>query len=143
MHAGRRTLISREELSLVRQKLRENPEMEEGIMTAIDFLPVLRSRWEEGHPGGMWPGCHPIPAQRIGHRLGSSWRRAHGKKRSAADEERKAAFLEEIRQLLRTVPRVDVINADESAFLLYVAGAYRWARRGAEGVQIWNDGNVS
>jgi hypothetical protein len=29
-----------------------------------------------------------------------------------------------------------VINADESAFLLYVAGAYRWARRGAEGVQI-------
>jgi hypothetical protein len=73
--------------------------MEEGIMTAMDFLPVLRSWWEEGRPGGTWPGCHLRTAQRIGHRLGLSWRRAHGKKRPAADEERKAAFLEDIRQL--------------------------------------------
>jgi hypothetical protein len=57
-------------------------------------------------------------------------------RRPAADEERKAAILEEIRQLLRTVPRECVTNADESAFRLYVPGAYRWAKRGAEGVQI-------
>jgi hypothetical protein len=129
MHADHRAGISREELTVERQKLRENPQMEEGILTAMDFLPVLRS-WEEAHPGGTWPGCHLRTAQRIGHRLGSSWSRAHGKKRPAADEEGKAAFPEEIRQLLRTVPREDVINADESAFPLCVAGAYRWARRG-------------
>jgi hypothetical protein len=41
---------------------------------------------------------------------------------AAADEERKAAFLEAIRALLRTVLRQNVINADESAFLLHVAG---------------------
>jgi hypothetical protein len=34
-----------------------------------------------------------------------------------------------------------VINADESAFLPYVAGAYRRARRGVEGVQIPFHGN--
>jgi hypothetical protein len=39
------------------------------------------------------------------------------------------------------VPREDVINADESAFLLYVAGANTWARRGAVGVQIPIYGN--
>jgi hypothetical protein len=111
--------------------------MEEGIMTTMDFLHVLRSWWEETHPGGTRPGCDLRTAQRIGHRLGLSWRRAHGKKGPAVDEERKAAFLEEIRHLaLRTVPREYVINADESAFLRYVAGAYRSARRGAEGIQL-------
>jgi hypothetical protein len=88
--------------------------------------------------GGGAPGRNVarVSHERTAHRLGLSRRRAHGKKRPAPNEERKAAFLEEIRQLLRTVPREDVINADESAFLLY-----RWARRGAEGVQIPIYGN--
>jgi hypothetical protein len=55
MHADRRTWISREELSLLRQKLRENPQREEGIMTAMDFLSVLRSWWEEAHPEQRGP----------------------------------------------------------------------------------------
>jgi transposase-like protein len=37
MRADRRTLISREELALLRQKLRETTQMEEGITTAMDF----------------------------------------------------------------------------------------------------------
>jgi hypothetical protein len=49
-------LISREELALMRQKLRENPQNEEGISTTMDFLPVLRSWWEERHPNGRAPG---------------------------------------------------------------------------------------
>jgi hypothetical protein len=36
----RSTLITREELALLRQKLRENPQTEAGIMTAMAFPPV-------------------------------------------------------------------------------------------------------
>jgi hypothetical protein len=53
MHADHRALITREELALLRQKLRENPETEEGIMTAMDILPVLRSWWEEERGPGV------------------------------------------------------------------------------------------
>jgi phosphatidylglycerophosphate synthase len=34
-----------------------------------------------------------------------------------------------------------IINADETAFLLYPHGFYRWARRGAQAVQIHVAGN--
>lgn len=141
IHADRRTLLSRGELAALSQWLRENPEVEEGMMTALDFLPVLRTWWEQTHPGGNWPGCHIRTARRIGHRLGLAWRRAHPKTRPTADEDRKSAFLEEIRELLRSVPKTDVINADEAAFLLYMTGFYRWARRGIQGVQIPTAGN--
>ena len=48
----------------------------------------------------------------------------------------KEEFLARIRTLWRTVPRRDIINADETAFVLYVTGFYRWARKGTEAVQI-------
>jgi hypothetical protein len=55
MHADRRTLVTREELTLQQQKLRESSRLEEDTVTAIDFLPVLRSWWEGTHPGGTGP----------------------------------------------------------------------------------------
>jgi hypothetical protein len=41
---------------MLRLKLDDNPEIEEEIISAIDSFQVLRTRWEENHRGGMWPG---------------------------------------------------------------------------------------
>jgi hypothetical protein len=82
-------LIARDGLTLLRQELRDNPQMEESIFTAMDLLPVFRSWWEVRHQGGTWPGCHLRTARRIGHCLGLSWRRVHEKERRAVDEERR------------------------------------------------------
>jgi hypothetical protein len=125
---------------MLQQKLDESPEMEEGLICAIDFLPMLRTWWAAKHLGAIWPGCDLRTAQRIGRRLAPAWWRAHAKRRPTLDEERRTAFLAEIPELLRTMPRGDVANADETAFLLHMTGIYRWARRGAEGVQIPRDG---
>ena len=53
----------------------------------------------------------------------------------------KEEFLARIKTLWRTVPRRGIINADETAFVLYVTGFYRWARKGTEAVQIPTYGN--
>jgi hypothetical protein len=109
-----------EDVSMQRLKLVENPEIEEGLTSAIGFLPVLRTRWEEMGQGWIWPGCPRRTAQRIGGRLCLSWRRRHAKRMPTVDGERRTAFMDEIRELLGRVPRGDVMNADETAFLVYM-----------------------
>jgi hypothetical protein len=123
---------------MLRLKLDENSEIIRGIMGATDFVPVLRTWWEENHQGGTWPGCHQGAAQGIGRRLCLSWTGWQGRRKSLADEqaERRTAFLEEIRELLGRVPRGDAMNADENGVPPLYDGFYRWARRGAGGGQI-------
>jgi hypothetical protein len=115
----------------------ENSEIIRGIISATDFVPVLRTWWEERHQGGMRPRCHQKTAQSIGPRLCLSWRRGQAKGKSTVDEEeRRTAFLEEIRELLERMPRGDVMNADENGVPLLYDDFHRWVRRGAEGGQI-------
>jgi hypothetical protein len=93
---ARRTLLTVEDLPILRVKWDENPEIEEGITGVMDLLPVLRP-WREGnHRSGIWPGCHRSAAERIGRRLGPSWRGADAKRRPTIDEAGRAGFVEEI-----------------------------------------------
>jgi hypothetical protein len=113
-------------------KLGENPETGVGIISGVDFLPVLRTSWEGNQQGRIWQGGHPRTAQRIDRRLSLPWSRVHAKGSPTVDEERRTAFLEGIRELLRRVPRSGMIDADETSFGLYMTGFYRWAGRGAK-----------
>jgi hypothetical protein len=74
--------------------------------------------------------------------LGLSWRRGHKKRRPAVNPEDASAFVYGILGLAAegVNPR-DMINGDESVFLLYPQGYCTWARRGSDAVQIQVRGN--
>ena len=122
--------------------MQENPALMESIMTALGFAPVLRlgrkrmpARAGLGAisrlPGGQcgWWACRGGDRTHAAHA-------AHADIRTTVEVVARDGFLAEIRTLLQTVPRRDMTDADETAFVLYVTGFYRWARKGTEAVQI-------
>jgi hypothetical protein len=44
-------------------------------------------------------------------------------------------------ELLRRIPPGDILNADETCWILNANGFYAWAARGCENVQPWIEGN--
>jgi hypothetical protein len=70
-------------------------------------------------------------------RWGWSLRRAHKRRRQDEDPQTSIHFAFQILYLLAEgVDLADIVDADETAFLLYPQGFYTWAGRGSEAVQI-------
>jgi hypothetical protein len=76
--------------------------------------------------------------RRMLSRWGWSWPRAVKKGRPAVNPEDAVAFVWGISGLAAEgVNPMDVINGDESTFLLSPQGYYAWARRGSDAVHVW------
>jgi hypothetical protein len=73
-------------------------------------------------------------------RNGFSSRRAHFKRRPAIDAAREARQMEEIEELLGTVPMDMIYNADETSWRLYPSGITTWAERGNDRITIASSG---
>ena len=51
-------------------------------------------------------------------------------------------FLAHMRSLMASVDGDDILNADETCWVLNAMSCYTWAQRGAEGVQVMTDANA-
>jgi hypothetical protein len=105
------------------------------------ILQVLQEIWVREHPQREFPMVRLATLRRMVDRWGRSWRRAHKRRRPDVGPEKAILFVFQILyQLADGVEPADIVDADETAFLLYPEGSYTWARRGREAVQFtWQE----
>ena len=126
----------------IRAHLEQDLSLKKGEVTSKDILAVMQQLWSRSCPGQEFPDMSLETVRRMMTLWGWSWRRAHKKRRPDVDPAAAARFVQSIMELQgRGVNPGDVVNGDESAFLMYPQGFYTWARRGTEAVQIQVAGN--
>ena len=111
-------------------------------VTAAALRPIFQASWEMTHgPEDPWPGVCDRTIHRFLHKNKMSWRRRHIKRRPTVPSGVMESFTQQMMELIRTIPRGDILNADETCWILNANGFYTWAPRGCENVQTWIDGN--
>ena len=110
---------------------------------ARDLIPVFREAWECTHgPHEPWSGISLSTIQRFLRDSRLSWRRFHLKRRQIVPDGVVDTFLAKMRSLIASVDGDDIVNADETCWVLNAMTHYTWAERGAEGVQVMTDANA-
>jgi hypothetical protein len=109
---AKRLFRTRDNLLIARPKVVWNPEADAGIIGVSEGLPVLGARLEESGLSSTWSGCQ-TRTSRLGRlrpepilEAPNGWRMPAVAVAVAAAEERRAAFLEEIRELVQRASAV-------------------------------------
>jgi transposase len=137
---GTFTKFSREDCELLREALMRDPRMTHKEVNAPQILQMLEEIWVREHPQREFPMVWLHTVRRMLHRWGWSWR-AHKRRRPGVDPISDSLVFQTLYLLAEGVDPADIVDADETAFLLYPQGFYTWARRGSEAVQIHVAGN--
>ena len=134
---GTSVKFSYEDINLIRESLMSDPRMVNKEVNAPQVLQILQEVWAHHHPGQAFPEMSLQTVRRMMSRWGWSWRRAHKRRRPGVDPDAAIWFVFRVLHLFAEgVQSCDILNADETAFLLYPQGHYTWARRGCDAVQI-------
>ena len=132
----------REDCDMLKQALLTDPRMTHKEVNSGVILEMLQEFWTRAHPYQEFPQMCVATVRRLVKRWGWSWRRAHKRRRPGVNPDAGLRFVYEVLILLRDgVEPWQIVNADETAFVLYPHGFYTWARRGRDAVQIHVEGN--
>jgi hypothetical protein len=111
-------------------------------LTAPALTPIFQAIWEMTHrPEEPWPGVDVRAIRRFLRRNRMGWPRRHDKRRPTVPVGIPEAFTRHMMELVRRIPPGDIVNADETCWILNANGFYTWAPRGCENVQAWIGGN--
>jgi hypothetical protein len=112
-------------------------------MVVVNVIPMFQWAREATHgPHEEWPGMRRTSAWKFLHDVNLAWRRFHAHRRPNVPEHVLEQFLQQARDLMTEVPIDDILNADETNWILNALRFYTRAPRGCVGVQVATNANT-
>ena len=141
---NRRAIFTIEEEKAIADFIRTNILAQNQFFTDQDFKVIAMNAYLEKHKDSEFPpnfNCSNGFVYDFKKRNGFSSRRTHLKRRPAIKDDDIRKWKRKIRALLKTVPKDNIVNVDETSWLFYPRGLLTWAEKGSSNVSISVDGN--
>jgi hypothetical protein len=123
---GTRGKFTEQDVELIRERLFRKPQVVQKEVTGAKILTLLQEL-RRAAPGQHFPEVSLCRVQRVLRRRGWSWGRTHRKRMPDVDRRAAVQFVWRVLFLMtQGAGPSDIINADETVFLLYPHGSYTW-----------------
>jgi transposase len=117
-----------QDCQLIREALLRDPRLIHKEVNASHVLQILQEIWARAHPQRQFSEIGLQTVRRMLARWGWSRRRAHKRRRPDVYPDAAIMFVRSVLQLLADdVNPGDIVDADETAFLMYSQRFYSWA----------------
>jgi hypothetical protein len=131
-----------QDVELIREHLFRNPQVVNKEVTAMGILALLQELWRAARPRATIPGDEPVHSAEHAPSMGLVV--AKGSQEAQArcgPTSGNPVCVDGLVPYGTRCGSSDIIDTDETAFLLCPHGFYMWARRGAQAVPIHIAGN--